>query len=225
MFFVLDENHNLIEAYDKEGILAVLSQAIKDGSLSGISADAGFVSKLRCCVGGDTHPIAFVSQAEYNELQARGSLIKDCIYYITDDTTAENIDAQLKSINDTLNGIIYGVQVVPKAENANHAKQADEADSAKKATVLMPTALQPNGQGGIPITESGVYIVCIQDRNLTDYTISFLTDMIAVANLNSSSVSIKGSGGVAYDKSTKSLTVGGSTAYREYTIAYAYRLC
>lgn len=105
MFFVIDENNNKIEAYDKEGVLAVLSKAIKDGSLSGISADAGFVSKLKCCVGGDTHPVAFVSQAKYNELEASGSLIENCIYYITDDTTAENIDKQLKEVKKAVSSL------------------------------------------------------------------------------------------------------------------------
>jgi hypothetical protein len=99
MFFVLDENHNLIPAYDKEGVLAVLAQAIKDGSLSGISADAGFVSKLRCCVTGGTNQVAFVTQANYNELKASGSLVANCMYIITDDTTVDDINAKLDTLS------------------------------------------------------------------------------------------------------------------------------
>lgn len=106
MFYVLDENHNLIEAYDKEGVLAVLSQAIADGSLSGISADAGFVSKLKCCVGGVTHQVAFVSQAKYNELKTAGSLAEDCMYFITDDTREEDLDKLLATLTEQVNDIL-----------------------------------------------------------------------------------------------------------------------
>lgn len=102
MFFVIDENNNKIEAYDKEGVLAVLSKAIKDGSLSGISADAGFVSKLKCCVTGGTSKVAFVTQAKYNELKASNGLLENCLYYITDDTTAEDMDKALQDVNKAL---------------------------------------------------------------------------------------------------------------------------
>jgi hypothetical protein len=115
MFYVLDEHHNLIEAYDKEGVLAVLSQAIKDGSLSGITADSAFVSKVKCCVTGGTNKVAFVTQAKYNELLASGSLLANCMYYITDDTTADDIDAELNSLTgriqrceSNVDGIIDG---------------------------------------------------------------------------------------------------------------------
>ena len=115
MLYVLDEHHNLIEAYDKEGVLAVLSQAIADGSLSGITADSAFVSKLKCCVGGGTHPVAFITQAKYNELKSSDSLVDNCLCIITDDTTAEDIDAMLKTLTDTVNGFLEGTQAVQKA--------------------------------------------------------------------------------------------------------------
>jgi hypothetical protein len=125
MFYVLDENHNLIEAYDKEGVLAVLAQAIADGSLSGISEDAGFVSKIKCCVTGGTTKVAFVTQAKYNELKATDSIDNTCLYFITDDTTAEDIDAV---INNVLGD--GGVQHAQHAEHAEHASVADYADTA-----------------------------------------------------------------------------------------------
>jgi hypothetical protein len=116
MFFVLDENHNLVEAYDKEGVLAVLAQAIADGSLSGISEDAGFVSKLKCCVTGGTTQVAFVTQAKYNELKATDSIDSTCLYYITDDTTAEDINTLLTRLTNTVNGMLDGTQPVGKVD-------------------------------------------------------------------------------------------------------------
>jgi hypothetical protein len=100
MFFVLDENHNLIEAFDKEGVLSVLEQAIKDGSLSGIVADSAFVTKLKCCVSGQTNRIAFVTQAKYNELEAKGQTENGVYYYITDDDTLDGIDNRFKELDE-----------------------------------------------------------------------------------------------------------------------------
>lgn len=101
-YFVLDENNNRVEAYSKEEVLSVLAQAIADGSLSSITADAGFISKLKSYVDGGTFKIAFITQAKYNELVASNQLVSNCFYYITDDTTCEDIEASIETINDTL---------------------------------------------------------------------------------------------------------------------------
>lgn len=99
-FYVLDDNNNKVEAYDKEGVLAVLEQAIEAGSLAEITADSGFITKLKCCVGGDTHKIGFCTQAKYNELKANNQLIDGAYYFITDDTTAQDIDAALDALTE-----------------------------------------------------------------------------------------------------------------------------
>lgn len=104
-FYVLDENNNRIEALDKEGVYAVLEQAIADGSLANLVADAAFVSKLRCCVTGGTNKVAFVTQAKYNELKASNQLVTNCLYYITDDTSAEDIDEQFNALNTAINSL------------------------------------------------------------------------------------------------------------------------
>ena len=116
MHFVLDDNNNKVEAYDKEEVLALLNQAIKDGSLANLVADAAFISKLKCCVGGSTHKIAFVTQAEYNRLYANGQILANCLYLIKDDTTADDINKHIERIN----ALIDGDKGVPKAEYANN---------------------------------------------------------------------------------------------------------
>lgn len=103
MFYVLDENNNKVEAFDKQGVLAVLAQAISDGSLNNIVADSAFVSKLKCCVGGDTFKVAFVTQAKYNELEANNLLERNTYYYITDDDTANNLDELLTQLTNAVN--------------------------------------------------------------------------------------------------------------------------
>lgn len=111
-FYVLDENNNKVEAYDKQGVLAVLAQAIADGSLENIVADSAFINKLKCCVGGDTFKVAFITQANYNELVANDLIQKNTYYYITDDTTAEDIAEQLKTLTDAVNGLNNRVKKV-----------------------------------------------------------------------------------------------------------------
>lgn len=102
MFYCLDDNNNKIEALDKEGVYSVLDQAIKDGSLENLVADAAFVSKLKCCVSGQTNKVAFTNSAKYNELKAANALEENCYYFITDDTSVEDIDTELKAINDAI---------------------------------------------------------------------------------------------------------------------------
>lgn len=120
-FYVLDEHHNLIEAYDKEGVLAVLEKAIADGSLSGITADSGFISKLKCCVTGQTNRVAFVTEEKFNELESQGLLATGVEYHITDDSSLDLINKAVKDVNDILNGD----EVVPKATQATQAKKVN----------------------------------------------------------------------------------------------------
>lgn len=105
MFFCLDENNNKVEAFDKQGVLNAIETAIKDGSLSNLVADAAFINKIKCCVSGDTHKIAFVTQAKYNELVAAGNLENYTLYIITDDTLAVDIDEALEKLNTAVEGL------------------------------------------------------------------------------------------------------------------------
>ena len=131
--FVLDEHHNLIEAYSAQEVLSVLEQAIADGSLANVVAGQAIVDKLKCCVGGATHRIAFVTQAKYNELSANGNIIADCLYFITDDTTADDCERLLCELNDYINGLKDGTMMVQKASHAQTADKATNADNATTA--------------------------------------------------------------------------------------------
>lgn len=104
-YYVLDENNNKVEAFDKQGVLAILAQAIADGSLENITADSAFINKLKCCVSGTTYKIGFTTQAKYNELAAAGELVENTYYFIIDDTTAEDLEEKLNSLTTKLNEI------------------------------------------------------------------------------------------------------------------------
>lgn len=91
-FYVLDENKNLVLSFDAEGFLAILQQAIADQSLANIDPDSAVASKLRSVINGTTHHIEFITAAEYSDLENRGLLVAGTYYFITDDTTEEDLE-------------------------------------------------------------------------------------------------------------------------------------
>lgn len=99
-YYLLDENKNLVEGFDKEGFLALLQQAIDNGDLEHIDPESAVASKIRSVLNGTTHNIEFVTQAQYNQLEAEGELVPNTYYFITDDTTAEDLDEHIDQ-NDT----------------------------------------------------------------------------------------------------------------------------
>ena len=124
-YYLLDENKNLVEGFDKEGFLALLQQAIDQGSLENIDPESAVASKLRSLVNGSTHHIEFVTEAQYNQLEHDGQLIPNTYYFITDDTTLEGMEEAINNLTDRLtnveeivNGIVDGTRVVGKATNA-----------------------------------------------------------------------------------------------------------
>ena len=102
-FYVLDENNNKVEALDKEGVVAAIAQAIEDGSISNLVADAGFISKIKCCISGETLRMAFVTQAYMNTLLQENAADDNTIYYIIDDTSADDLDTYLTNLSNELN--------------------------------------------------------------------------------------------------------------------------
>lgn len=151
MLFVYDENNNRIEALDKEGVFALLAQAIADGSLANVDAAAAFVSKLKCCDSGQTNKIAFVTQARYNELLAAGEVLTNCYYFVTDDTTAESMDAAIEELQKQVGGILGGEESVSHAYSADVAAEANRAITAERLNRAAPE------ESGWHISERGYY--------------------------------------------------------------------
>ena len=95
MKFVLDENHNRHEALDKEGVEALLAEAIRTGQLPSVDEDTAFVTMLKDPITGQSHKIVMCTQAQFNAMLQGGTLISNAYYYITDDTTAEDLEDHL----------------------------------------------------------------------------------------------------------------------------------
>lgn len=94
-YYVLDDEKNLVAAFDREGVLGVLEQAIREGSLENIDEDSAVASKLKSNISGGSYHIEFCTQAKYNELKAAGELVAGTYYFITDDTTAEDLEMHI----------------------------------------------------------------------------------------------------------------------------------
>lgn len=139
-FYVLDENNNKIEAFDKEGVLALLNQAIQEGTLANILADSAFISKIKCCVSGASNNIAFVSQTTYNQMKEEGLVRANTWYFITDDTTAEDLSHELEILNAWCESL-QTLANTNKETLENHAprivalENCFDGDTAKKASI------------------------------------------------------------------------------------------
>ena len=122
-YYLLDENKNLVEGYDKEGFLALLEEAIENGDLEHIDEDSAFVSKFKSLLNGTTHHFEFVTQAQYNQLVADEELQPNTYYFITDDTTLEGLEEDLNNLATSLEQIINGDRAVPRALSSENAEK------------------------------------------------------------------------------------------------------
>ena len=183
MFYVLDENKNLVEALDKEGVLALLEQAIEDGDLSHIEADSAFVSKLKSLVNGTTHHVEFVTQSQYNTMEQSGTLVANTYYFITDDDTADDMEALLEELQTKVNNIISGTQAVGNAGKVNNINIRRWFDAIRADNDTVPclrliwkgTATETVPIGKNTFEDGGTYIFYCQDADGNYYIYRVLT--------------------------------------------------
>ena len=174
MFFVIDENKNLIEGLDKEGVIALLEQAIEDGDLSHIEADSAFVSKLKSLVNGTTHHIEFVTQAQFNQLEHDDELVSNTYYFITDDDTAQDLEnavnnllSRADDLENAVNNILDGTTTVPKAGNAEEVNNLeiirDENGVLKIGDIVIPQK-KVIWSGNEPFNNQGLVSLSIETQ-------------------------------------------------------------
>ncbi len=217
MFYVLDEHHNLIPAYDKEGVLAVLEEAISSGSLEGITADSAFITKLKCCVTGGTNRVAFVTQAKYNAMKKDGSLQSNCLYIITDDDTYDGLDTALSEVTEKVNNIVNDIVPVPSATKATKATTAETAETAEGAKLLKGCSVfDANTQASI-----GLYYVVVRSSGGSYYSAPLYVG--ATSSYFSYSAYIDGDVRVRYRTAEKLFEVVGTNA-STYTIQSIYKV-
>ena len=163
--YVLDENNNKIEV-TTEVLTAIVQQVV-------------------CCESGTPHSMAFVTQAKYNQLETTNALVTNCVYFITDDTTAYDINKQLADLTINLNKIIDGTQAIQSAANITASIRGvaltnifeanvnqfsgqiielyPKVKEATKANLLNPTkattTMAANGSINVYIDPGSVYVI------------------------------------------------------------------
>ena len=194
-FYVIDEHGQKVEAYSKQEVLSVLEQAIEKGSLAGITENSGFIEKIRCFVCGDTHKIAFVTQAKYNELAAGNLLEANAYYFITDDTTSQSLETSIANIinGNTTVGNAANADAADAVNGFSFARTQTKADgeeyiSSKK---LFPYESQTS-IGGIGIKNLQWYAICHDSNSLLDRTFEIVTKNCGVFRVKTYGVAHKG---------------------------------
>lgn len=139
-FYVLDDHNNRVLAFDQEGILAVLQQAIADQSLENINPDSAVASRLRSIINGTAHHIEFVTQAQYNDLEQAGQLIEGCYYFITDDETAENFEDAIEALQTAVEALT--ASLTAQAETSRSFPTWSQLRSYVFALGDMPTRVE-----------------------------------------------------------------------------------
>ena len=159
-YYLLDENKNLIEGFDKEGFLGLLEQAIEQGTLENIDEDSAVASKLRSALNGSTHHIEFLTQAQFNQLEADHELVVNTYYFITDDQSIDDLQEHLdEKIEELENDLVDGSIVVDKATNARNAEYAENAQEAETAEKATTTNFTHSNLRTKDLTESSDFLI------------------------------------------------------------------
>ena len=83
--YLIDENKNLVEVVNIEDNLFRTR-----------------LEKLHSDLNNTDHSIEFVTQAQYNQLEAQGQLVANTYYFITDDTTAEDTNNKISELENDI---------------------------------------------------------------------------------------------------------------------------
>ena len=115
-----DADKNKYEAYSKTEVLNVIQEAIATGQLP--EELNGLVITLKNSIDNKGYKIAFCTQAKYNELEQAGTLEHDCYYFITDDTTVEDIFDSIGDVETDFNTFLNNLanQLNTKKININN---------------------------------------------------------------------------------------------------------
>lgn len=96
-----DSDKNKYEAYSKEEVLEVIQETISSGELP--EEINGLVLTFKNPVDNQAYKIAFCTQAKYNELVAAGQIEENCYYFITDDSTYDDLENAINTLQAGVN--------------------------------------------------------------------------------------------------------------------------
>lgn len=205
-YYVFDDKNNKAEAYTKEQFLSLLEQIIEDQSLAGVTADSGFITKIKSIVDNTTYSIAFCTQATYNTMEQGGTLQANTLYFITDDTTAGDLATAISNIDLTLTTAVNNIQTL----------QADVAPLKTKLTgnyVLKKTSLSNP-------TFSALYQAILTNYSKIDRVIIKPTVSRTINGNYLSLAASSGGGTVTMSQLSNSITLGTNDTIVLYPTTY-----
>lgn len=94
-YYLLDENKNLVEVVNIEDNLFRTR-----------------LEKLHSEVNNTDHNIEFVTQAQYNQLEHDGELVANTYYFITDDTTVEDLEEHINQNDEAVASAVARVEAI-----------------------------------------------------------------------------------------------------------------
>lgn len=94
-YYCICEDNCKFETMSKEQILAAITQAVENGKVHNV--DTGFITKVKEMNGGRYVTFWVGTQAEYNALEERAT---NCMYIITDETSAQDLEAALAKLDN-----------------------------------------------------------------------------------------------------------------------------
>lgn len=163
-YYVLDANKNLKEGMDKEGIYAMLEQAIEDGDLEHVAADSAFVSKIRDLNGGQDFKVWIGTTAEYNAITTKE---QNTLYLLTDD----NLDQELTDIEQDVDTLQTSVDDLA-AEHTTLANRIETVYQNARVQILTKDSITLT-VGSSSWVDVGNFPV---DRNVNDIVRVEITD-------------------------------------------------
>lgn len=135
-----DADKNKYEAYTKQEVLEVIQEAISSGELP--EEINGLVLTFKNPVDNQAYKIAFCTQAKYNELQSGGQLEANCYYFITDDSSYDDLDNAISNLQTQIE------------KNTNDISVLDENKTDKRSVSELKSILIENKDGVLTIYSS-----------------------------------------------------------------------
>lgn len=155
-YYVLRGDKALAESMTKEQILSAITQAVEGHEIHDV--DTGFVEKIKEQKSGANLKFWVGTTAEYNALAEHET---GCFYFLTDDTTHEDIEQEISDLQDDVEEIQQTLadQVTPNTVVYGNSGDTPvySGDTETPATFNIPSS--------ILIGKYGLFMVEIANKN------------------------------------------------------------
>lgn len=157
--YALCDNNCKYLTYTREQFLAVLQEAIANGSLDVVDPEAGFINKITEQNSGEAIKIWLGTNAEYNALATKE---ENTIYLISDDSSLDDVLAKIDELVATTNANTISI-------NSN----LEEINKIKDGTTIVPKAIESdNSTNALRLKKTTIFtsLNASRGRNYIDIT-------------------------------------------------------